>query len=516
MGKNIAIKLAIVLVILALGYSAFWFFKTGQTQKHVNNFISENSSHISAQAVEVSGFPISQKITITNLKFTVPGQSGGKRQIIVKNFQASAGIFSADFVGKIVDKVSIQDDTNNLDVEFAKDPEIKITIADHGIAKFSYKDFGHKVLSADKTVVYSSEGSFINIDSIFGENDKIITKITADVKNISNFGVVDIYKNILEKKIIEGIKTGEITIGSAQVSPTSDVSSVLISAAEAAKAAAANSVMSAVGVVIPMPATDPATIAPPAVVPATAAIPSVPSATAPVAANPSLSVVATDPVVVANPAAAVQNPAQAANAPAIAPIADGQVAAAPAPAIPAQGEIKNNFSMNIEYILTPTQGEQQPITDPTQIREATVQYSKVTKINNLEFSNSLYKIVVNGEVNSFQDDSKLSGSISINIEKFEALANEISVAFVKMADLQKPASPTDAAVPEVVTAQVPTANSYSNFLQKVSLNLGNVSKELATKNILSKDGNATFDVRREKNMDFLVNETSAREILGKF
>ena len=85
-----------------------------------------------------------------------------------------------------------------------------------------------------------------------------------------------------------------------------------------------------------------------------------------------------------------------------------------------------------------------------------------------------------------------------------------------MADLQKPASPTDAAVPEVVTAQVPTANSYSNFLQKVSLNLGNVSKELATKNILSKDGNATFDVRREKNMDFLVNETSAREILGKF
>jgi hypothetical protein len=33
---------------------------------------------------------------------------------------------------------------------------------------------------------------------------------------------------------------------------------------------------------------------------------------------------------------------------------------------------------------------------------------------------------------------------------------------------------------------------------------------------VSKDNVAQFDVRREKNLDFLVNETPMREVLGKF
>ena len=44
----------------------------------------------------------------------------------------------------------------------------------------------------------------------------------------------------------------------------------------------------------------------------------------------------------------------------------------------------------------------------------------------------------------------------------------------------------------------------------------NISSEIALKNSASKDEIAQFDVRREKNLEFLVNEVSVREIVGKF
>ena len=43
MSKSIVIKSAIVLAVSALVYSAFWFFKVGQVEKQIKNFITENS-----------------------------------------------------------------------------------------------------------------------------------------------------------------------------------------------------------------------------------------------------------------------------------------------------------------------------------------------------------------------------------------------------------------------------------------------------------------------------------------
>jgi hypothetical protein len=36
------------------------------------------------------------------------------------------------------------------------------------------------------------------------------------------------------------------------------------------------------------------------------------------------------------------------------------------------------------------------------------------------------------------------------------------------------------------------------------------------KNQLSKEDLAVFEIRREKNLDFLINETPIREVMGKF
>jgi hypothetical protein len=70
MSKGFIVKSIIILIVVALIYSVFWFFQTGQVQKRINNFIAENSSHISVGEVSISGYPLMQKITIKDLKFT--------------------------------------------------------------------------------------------------------------------------------------------------------------------------------------------------------------------------------------------------------------------------------------------------------------------------------------------------------------------------------------------------------------------------------------------------------------
>lgn len=72
MSKNALVKFVILLVVVTLVYSVFWFFKTGQLHKQVENFINQNSNYVSVGEVAVSGFPLTQTVTIKDLKFTLP------------------------------------------------------------------------------------------------------------------------------------------------------------------------------------------------------------------------------------------------------------------------------------------------------------------------------------------------------------------------------------------------------------------------------------------------------------
>ena len=66
------------------------------------------------------------------------------------------------------------------------------------------------------------------------------------------------------------------------------------------------------------------------------------------------------------------------------------------------------------------------------------------------------------------------------------------------------------------TQQQNQVQNYDIFLNNISEKLANVSNEISSKNSVSKDEIVQFDVRREKNLEFLVNEVSVREIVGKF
>jgi hypothetical protein len=495
MSKNIVVKLIILLVVSALVYSVFWFFKVGQVEKQVKNFISKNSANISVGDISVSGFPLSQKITIHDLKFTIPSPLFNKRQVIVKMLEAKTGIFSSEFIVTLPEPVTVDSEGNIMTVEFTKEPEIKASISEGRIYKFSYHDFGYKISDIDKNVVYAATSSVLNLESTVADDDKITTKVTADIKEIEGFNVLDVYKNAFEKKVTEGIKTGEIILGnSAVVAPVNSAASGDVAVANGEATAATTTTATAAPASV---STDPAA----ANVPAPATAPQA-NVVTPTNLNPAA------PAVAAIPVAPDGTPAPVALIP-----TPADIAAATTTNI----SVKSNLMIDFEYIMSPNQTEQQAQipTDPTQIQEAPVQYSKVIKINNLDFSNSLYKILINGEMNTLADDNMPSGSVTVKVEKIDALIAHISTGFTQMVEQKKPAS-TEIQTSDLTVSGMPTQDSYQDFLKRVAANIGAVSKELAAKNPVSKDDIAEFDIRREKNLEFLVNETSIREILGKF
>jgi len=308
----------------------------------------------------------------------------------------------------------------------------------------------------------SSSVSFVaSVES----NDQITVKLNADIKEMEGFTLLDIYKNSSEKKIIDGIKTGEIVLGGAATIVAGDPNSQPSAA------------------ISPQP---------------------------PVVASAASAGVVTDPIALAKAAATgATTDTAVANIP--------NDAAAIASALASNNIIKNNLVVNFEYILTPNKNEQQAALpfDPAQMQESPTQYSRAIKVNHLEFSNSLYKIIINGQVNSFQDDNLPSGFITIKVENSAALLSYLSSGFAQIAE-QKKASPEVQQSSDLSTQSSAQGGAYQDFLKRIASGISSVSTELAAKNQLTKDNIAVFDMRREKNLEFVINETPLREVLGKF
>jgi len=464
MNKSLTIKLAITFVVIILVYSVFWFFKAGQLEKHINNFIAENSANVSAAEIKVSGFPFSQKITIKDLKFTIPNPAFSKHQIIAKHIEAKSAIFGDEFEVELVEKPTTQSlDGKAGTIEFTQVPQIKFTISNGMISHFSYQDLGYRVLDSEKNIIYSASSTIVKIESAIDSNEQITAKLNVNIADIENFGILEIYKNSSEKRIIDAIKTGEIAIGNnaaSDVSATSSLPSVAVVSGASVQ-----------------PAT--------AVVAAAATVDAKQEVVQPVDSVPAVQDVSTL-------VAATQNEA-----------------------------VKSNLIVDFEYIFTPIKNEQKanvPL-DPSQlVQESNLQYNKSLKINNLEFSNSLYKIAINGQVNFFQDDSMPSGFVTVRADNATSLINYLSKGFDQMAsdDVKQADVSVQQTADLSAQATSPQNEAYKNFLKKIIAGLSSVSLELAGKNQLSKDNSEVFDIRREKNLEFVINETPLREVLGKF
>lgn len=129
----------------------------------------------------------------------------------------------------------------------------------------------------------------------------------------------------------------------------------------------------------------------------------------------------------------------------------------------------------------------------------------------------MFKINITGDVINSSDDNYPSGGITVKVEKISGLVNQLKGEFKKLSEAKKPSIPSNGA--DLINDQSQQQNQVQNydiFLNNISEKLNDISNEIALKNSASKDEIAQFDVRREKNLEFLVNEVSVREIVGKF
>lgn len=513
MKKGLIIKLAIVLVVLVLSYCVFWFYKAGQSEKQINKFIADNSANISAGEISVSGFPIGQKIIISDLKITIPVNLVAKRQITVKQLEATSGIFSNDFVVNLVDVVKIQDLENSgdvFDVEFVSKPEIMVSLLGGSIAKLQYNDAGFKILDTEKNIVNSSLGLSVLSENSVDETEKRINKINISFKELEGYSVFDFYKNVLEKKVVEGIKTEEIKVNVNPVVDQANIQQMTAPLSQDQAMVMQNNELQQAPVVAPqIPANDGAE-----------AVARANAMANQVVANNQAQAQAQAQAVQPQPTPDLTPPAQVDN---------GQVPPVPTnvdpnpiitPEVPLDAVVKNNITIDIVITLTPSVKQEQaetPPADPTQIQELPVQYVQNIKINNVELSNSLYKINVTGDVVNSSDDNYPSGGITVKVEKITNLVTQLRSQFKKLAESKKPSVPLNGT--DLVNDQTQQQNQVQNydiFLNNISEKLANVSNEISSKNSVSKDEIVQFDVRREKNLEFLVNEISVREIVGKF
>ncbi len=463
MNRGILVKLIIITLVLALIHSVFWFFKAGQLEKHINNYAAEHSGNISVGSVEVSGFPFMQKVTIGDLKFSIPNPAFSRYQILVKNVEASSGVFSNDFTVNLFEKISTFDGDKEIgSLEFTQQPQINFVITDGMLSHFSYQDSGHHVLDIDRNSVYAASSTSFTLDSHLDENDQIVSRIIGNIKDIENFNILEAYKNSSEKRIMDAIRTGEIAINSSALD-----------------------LAPAVNIQQQDPSLANVVVAPAAAVSAHV----VPAAVAATQEQASSDVIVADVAKTIDLEAAKNEP------------------------------IKSNLAFDFEHVLSSVRSDQVSVPmDPSQIQESNIQYNKALKINNLEFSNRVFKIVINGQVNSFQDDNMPSGFITAKIENMPDFTKYVVEGFAKMAE-QKPSENNDVQASDLSAASQPSMaqeDAYLNFLKRISSGFSMVSAELSAKNPLTKESSAVFDIRREKNLEFVINETPLREVLGKF
>jgi len=563
MKKSLIIKLAVAVVIVLLSYCVFWLFKIGQSERKITSIV-QKSKIVSFDKISSSGFPFSQKITIENLKINIPVNAIVKRNFIAKKLEISSSIFSNSFKAKIVDEVEVKTIENNGSylLQFNSDPEISFSIINNSINNFTYSDSGFKIIDAkNNNTIHTASSMNISLPApfIFEQEDQNPITISLNIKQLTGYSFLNFYKNVFEDKVIEGIKTGEIKINQGN---QNNPNAVALDPAVLSNLAATNpalfqqiqqlnmqiqanpasapeinnqiqqllmqaSMNAQVNQPNPAAVPNPASPAQPNNNPNTQNIqvplkanaeqpanvaggsaPNSPNSQAP--ANPSVAVPAVAQAAGENqqsPNNVQQNNDIQNSGTPPQPVAENMPSIAQANTQNANLD-KIDIALEIEISSTPVEKEKStaevPV-EPSLAEESNQQYAENVLIKSMIFSHEKYKISVNGKLISLLDDISLSGGITVKIENYYDFVNLFKTELQNYTQQNTMKENSDALIFE----------KYQTFLRNLDNSLPNLSNEIASKNPATKDKNVQLDIRREKNLDFIINETPIYEILGR-
>lgn len=488
MGKKIILRLSIFLTLSALVYSMFWFFKISQIERSINEFVAANGANILISDVQVSGFPFTKKITVNNVKFTLPTPFLNKKQVVLKKVVLETEIASHEYNVIMNEAPRLTDiDGNYYDVSFKVMPKINVIVSNGRIDSLSYQDQGYEVRDDQSNVIYSASATKVNYFSDQDSSGKITAKLTSNVSDIQGFGVAEVYKNVFEKSVVEGIKTGEIVVGNnmpqqvstpAVVAPAANPVVPVVADNSAPKeqvqvdtkaspAATANDDMAkkdseddSTEVAAKVPAMQDSVKSP---------------ETVPAVGEANKVVVATETqqiVMVAGQNSQSVTPKKQAS---VVPVQDM------VPVIPA--DLKSNFTLEMNYVLTPVTAdkgkENQEIMPQIQIVQ-NYQYNKTTNITNLEFSNDLYRVVISGKVTQAPDDELPSGSIAIKVDQVGKAIDHIRFAIDQIIDKISDKYAGNNVAEQAAADQIIVDNNAANVDAKLENMVANDVKSDAT------------------------------------
>jgi len=232
MKKNIIIASGLVLTALIASYCGIWFFKTNQFKKEINNVVGDYKDNLTIGEIAISGFPLSQKIILKDVKFAAE-----KSSILIKNIEAQTSTFSSNYVIKILDPIVFEDTSHNISVIAELNPDSKISITldkeesidlkysssgykildqatkkviiatetkdyesslfiSDKVVQYKHKDGGTKIIDEKNNVVFSSASAFFDVSSVTDENKKIAIKFDANLKDFENHGVTAFVKSL--------------------------------------------------------------------------------------------------------------------------------------------------------------------------------------------------------------------------------------------------------------------------------------------------------------------------------
>jgi hypothetical protein len=428
MKKKIIVVLASILVLMTSAYTGFWFFKANQIKKQLSLLSKKEGSKFSVEEISVEGFPLLQKTTIKNFKFTDPKDS---INATVKNVQIESSAFSNAYSVKILDPIELEDLKRNINAAIelsadtvislaidesevfqikilgsgfkflnktankaalvleAQNSETEISISDNAGFRYKYKDSGSKILDEKNNVVFTAAASLIDIAYSADDNDVISVKSNISLKDFE-------YSPLLYSALREA--------DSAQTENESDVASTK----------------------------------------------------------------------------AVSN--------------------------------KSNFTISSEVIFTPNKQDsvdllpaeqmaQIPDDLKSQYQAKPSPYSYKIDLQNFEFSNSLYKILINGLVNTVPENIEPLGFLVLKIENIDNFAKDI------LSELRK------------FSNKHSSAEQFANEESGVFNKSLSIVKELGAKNSLSRDNFLVFDIKNERAgmaSEFKINDTAFMEIVMNF
>ncbi len=444
--KKFIARLIVFVIALCISYTGFWFFKANEIKARIIGILQDNAFYISSKSVAVEGFPLNNRVLISDLSFSAPTDILSSHKFNIKSLELVSELFSNEFIVKNIKDISYDNESGlNGVLSFNQNPEITLEILGSKSLSFKYRDQGFKIVSnLDKSTIYEADSTDLIIDSKINESGKITADLRVNIAKANSVNLTNLYLNGLQNDIIEAFSKGDLRIISNKIDNLDDAEDYILDNINNSEVALKYEPISEHNSVIENP----------------------------IKLNPEDTIIeemAMESIIEESDKDLFKKPSDSFKGIAQVEEKDNDV-------IKKINEIESDIVIDLSYILTPnkTNIENTTESDPTKIKSIPVKYNKLLQLKELTITNNLYSFLISGSMQTYLDDDRFSGVIDVEIDGLTILTNYIIKSSSDLAN--KNLSSND--------------NKYGQFLSRISNKIESIIDNLFFDDLALDDKNS--------------------------